>query len=61
VKCFECDAEAIGVCRWCKLGQCEEHMRAGLEARKRIPSMGCIHMFTGGGLLAALREGESTR
>ena len=47
MRCFQCDREAIGICRWCLLGQCEDHMRAGLEAHDRIQIMGCIHMFTG--------------
>jgi hypothetical protein len=46
MKCFQCDQPAIGLCRWCQLGQCEEHLRAGLEARRRTPTMGCIHPVT---------------
>jgi hypothetical protein len=47
VKCFQCERPAVGICGWCLLGQCEEPMLAGLEARRHIPTMGCIHQFTG--------------
>lgn len=47
MRCFQCDKQAVGICGWCLLGQCGEHMRAGLEARRQIPTMGCIHQFTG--------------
>ena len=47
MKCFQCDREAVGVCKWCFLGQCAEHMQAGLDARLRTPIMGCIHQFRG--------------
>lgn len=57
MKCFQCDKPAIGLCYWCQLGQCEEHMRAGLDARRWIPAMGCIHQFTG----ESARVGLETR
>jgi hypothetical protein len=47
VKCFQCGDEAIGVCRWCLLGQCETHMRESLEGKGRLYIMGCTHMFNG--------------
>lgn len=47
MKCFQCERPAVGICRWCFLGQCEEHMRAGLEARARIPTFRCVHEYTG--------------
>jgi hypothetical protein len=58
VKCFQCDKTAIGVCRWCELGQCEEHMQAGLEARRHIPIMGFIHQYTGENMPVSRAPGE---
>jgi hypothetical protein len=43
--CFECEREAVGMCRWCFRGQCEIHLALGLAQRESIPAMGCIHQF----------------
>lgn len=43
MKCFECGEVAVAVCRWCFRGQCATHLQAGLDARSRQPTMGCIH------------------
>jgi hypothetical protein len=45
VRCFECEREAVGLCRWCLRGQCEIHWRQSLAEREHIPAMGCIHQF----------------
>jgi hypothetical protein len=47
MKCFECERQAVAVCRWCQCGQCEIHLWDGLTSRKRIPIMGCIHQYVG--------------
>jgi hypothetical protein len=45
MRCFECEREAVGLCRWCLRGQCQVHWSKGLAERERIPAMGCIHQF----------------
>jgi hypothetical protein len=45
MRCFECERESVGLCRWCMRGHCEVHFSQSLAERDRIPAMGCIHQF----------------
>jgi hypothetical protein len=45
MRCFECERQAVGLCRWCFRGQCEIHLPLGLTQRESIPATGCIHQF----------------
>ena len=41
--CFQCGEPAVALCRWCFRGQCAKHLEEGLAARRRQPTMGCVH------------------
>jgi hypothetical protein len=42
MRCYECDQEAVAVCRWCGVGQCREHLAASRVDRGGV-TMACHH------------------
>jgi hypothetical protein len=45
MRCFECDRQAVALCRSCLVGQCEAHLAGSQrrQARSGALSAGCSH------------------